>query len=132
MCGSVSAIGLQEREREYWPVVRERLREPGRMMAMMRGLLGDTEVAVVAAVAPRGAVTVLAILATSDVIVDEIHLIESVPGEDGLWRAMIGDDEVRVLVGTGTDGRTRPLAILTTPWIEQHLLPFARTLWRGR
>ena len=28
--------------------------------------------------------------------------------------------------------RVRPLAILATPWIEQNLLLFARTLWRRR
>jgi hypothetical protein len=35
MCGSVSAIGLEEQERDLWPYLRERLREPGRLMALM-------------------------------------------------------------------------------------------------
>jgi hypothetical protein len=107
MCGSVSAIGLQDAEREVWPFLRERLRAPGRLMGLMRGVLGDAEVAIVIGVAPE----------------DDQH---------DLWRAMIGDDEVRVLVGEGADGHPRPVAILTTPWIEQHLLLYARTLWRRR
>jgi hypothetical protein len=69
MCGSVSAIGLQERERQRWPYLRERLRVPGQLMALMRGVLGDAEVAVVVAVTPQGAVTSLAILTTAEEIV---------------------------------------------------------------
>ncbi|GAB1640850.1 hypothetical protein [Krasilnikovia sp. MM14-A1259] len=129
MCGSVSAIGLEAGDRELWPTVRERLRVTGRMMALMRGLLGDTEVAAVVAVEPRGAVTPLAILCTTQVIVDEISFAED-PGGDGVWPAKIGDYDAEVLVGEDPDGRRRPLAILVTPWIEQHLLVFARTLWR--
>jgi len=29
-------------------------------------------------------------------------------------------------------GKFTWLAVLTTPWIDQHLLLFARTLWRRR
>src|SRR4051812_18459720 len=39
MCGSVSAISLEATERRSWPYLRERLRQPGRLMALMRGLL---------------------------------------------------------------------------------------------
>jgi hypothetical protein len=129
MCGSVSAIGLEDSERELWPIVRERLRRPGRLMALMRGLLGDTEVAAVVAVEPRGAVEPLAILATTQEINDEIHLCGE-PGQDGVQPAKIGDYDAEVLVGEGPDGRRRPLAILVNPWLDQHLLVFARTLWR--
>jgi hypothetical protein len=132
MCGSVSAIGLQDIERETWPYLRERLRMPGRLMGLMRGVLGDAEVAVVIGVTPEGVVTVLAILASTEVIINELRLVEPEEGNEGLWRAMIGDDEVRVLVGEWPDGNPQPLAILTTPWIEQHLLLYARTLWRRR
>jgi hypothetical protein len=137
MCGTVSAVGLQDSEREFWPYLRERLRVPGHLMALMRGALGDTEVAAVVAVAPRGAVTPLAILATPEEIAAEIRLADDGPDpdrtdRDGLRRATVGDDDVDVLVGEGPDGQPRPLAILATPWIEQHLVLFARTLWRMR
>jgi hypothetical protein len=132
MCGSVSAIGLQDAEREVWPFLRERLRAPGRLMGLMRGVLGDAEVAIVIGVTPEGVVTVLALVATTEVIANEIRLIAPEDDHHDLWRAMIGDDEVRVLVGEGPDGHPRPVAILTTPWIEQHLLLYARTLWRRR
>jgi hypothetical protein len=137
MCGSVSAIGLEERERELWPLVRERLRRPGHLMALMRGVLGDAEVAAVVAVTPQGAVTPLAILTTAEVIAAETRLVggEECPGDagrDGVRPARIGDYDVDVLVDAGPDGRPRPLAILATPWIEQHLLLYARRLWRPR
>jgi hypothetical protein len=133
MCGSVSAISLEDSDRRSWPYLRERLRAPGRMMALMRGLLGDVEVAAVVAVTPEGAVTPLAVLTTAAEIAQEIEL--SPPGVDdagteGLRPARIGDYDVEVLVEVGPDGRQRPLAVLVTPWIEQHLLLFARTLWR--
>ena len=135
MCGSVSAIGLQDTEREVWPFLRERLRAPGRLMGLMRGVLGDAEVAIVIGVTPEGVVTVLALVATTEVIANEIRMIAPEDDQHDVWRAMIGDDEVRVLVGpeaTAADGHPRPVAILTTPWIEQHLLLYARTLWRRR
>jgi hypothetical protein len=131
MCGSVSAIGLEERERELWPLLRERLRRPGHLMALMRGVLGDAEVAVVAAVTPHGMVTPLAILTTAEAVAAETRLMEDHdgPSADGVRRARIGDYDVEVLVDEGPGG-ARPLAILATPWIEQHLLLYARTLWR--
>ncbi|HEX6500132.1 MAG TPA: hypothetical protein VF054_14030 [Micromonosporaceae bacterium] len=137
MCGSVSAVGLEEAEREDWPYLRERLREPGRLMALMRGVLGDTEVAAVVAVTPQGAVTLVAILTVPDVIAQEISLVPDDPdrdraGREGLRRATIGDYDVEVVVDERADGEPRPLAILATPWIEQHLLLYARTLWHRR
>jgi hypothetical protein len=133
MCGSVSAISLEASERRSWPYLRERLRQPGRLMALMRGLLGDVEVAAIVAVTPEGSVTPLAVLTTADEIAQEIQL--SPPrangaGPGGLRSARIGDYDVEVLMGAGPDGGARPLAVLVTPWIEQHLLLFARTLWR--
>lgn len=104
-------------------------------MALMRGVLGDTEVAAVVAVTPRGAVKLVAILATPEVIVQEIRLAEGQDQRDGhpdgLWPAKVGDYDIQVLVDLGTQP-PRPLAILATPWIEQHLLLYARTLWRRR
>lgn len=134
MCGSVSAISLQDFEREHWPYLRERLREPGHLMALMRGVLGDVEVAAVVAVAPNGAVRPLAVLTTAAAIAAEIQLVPDPDGagRDGLRRAKVGDYDVDVVVREGPDGRARPVAILTSPWIEQHLLVFARTLWRTR
>lgn len=46
--------------------------------------------------------------------------------------ATIGDYDVQVLTDVGSDGQPRPVAVLATPSIEQHLLLFARTLWRRR
>lgn len=46
--------------------------------------------------------------------------------------ARIGDDDVRVLLWPGPDGRSEPVAVLSTPWIDQHLLLYARTLWHRR
>jgi hypothetical protein len=132
VCGNVSAIGLQEAERELWPVLRERLRVPGELMALMRGVLGDTEVGAVVSVTPQGVVTVRAILATPPAIADEIRLLDTGTDRPWLRRALVGEYEVEVVVGEWPDGRPRPLAILTTPWIEQHLLIYARTLWRRR
>ena len=130
MCGTVSAIGLEDHERKWWPYVRERLRVPGRLMALMRGVLGDTEVAVVVAVTPHGMVTPVAILALPQVIAQEIRLSPDEASHGPLRAATVGDYEVQVLTSIGSAGETVPLAILTTPWIEQHLLLYARTLWR--
>lgn len=134
MCGSVSAIGLADQERQWWPQVRERLRVPGRLMALMRGLLGDAEVAAVVSVTPEGAVTPVAIMVTNDEIAQEIHSIAdpSGAGPTDLRAAKIGDYDIQVLVNERPGERPRPLAILHTPWIEQHLLLFARVLWRRR
>jgi hypothetical protein len=132
MCGNVSAIGLEQRERELWPELRERLRVPGHLMALMRGVLGDVEVAAVVAVTPSGQVKTRALLTTSAAIADEIQLTASPPDERGIRAAMVGDYQVEVLIGEGTDGQPRPLAILATPWIEQSILLYARQLWHRR
>jgi hypothetical protein len=129
MCGSVSAIGLADQEREHWPYLRERLRVPGRFMALMRGVLGDAEVAAVVAVTAEGTVTPLAILALPEVIAEELHLDPAAPVKNGVRPAKIGDYDVEVVVGDAGD---IPLAILATPWIDQHLLLYARTLWHPR
>lgn len=55
MCGSTSAVGLGEQERQLWPVLRERLRLPGQLMGLMRGVLGgDAEVAALVTTTPPG------------------------------------------------------------------------------
>jgi len=129
MCGPNSALGLDETERELWPELRERLRQPGQMMAVMRGVLGgDAEVAAVTAVTPAGVVRPLAILATP-VIADEIDLDE--PGERaaaGRRTGRIGDYPVEVLMTTTTP-QPRPAAVLVTPWIFENLTLFTRKLW---
>jgi hypothetical protein len=53
-------------------------------------------------------------------------------GHDDIRPARIDDYDVEVVVATGSDGQPRPVAVLVTPWMEQHLLIFARTLWRRR
>lgn len=132
MCGTVSAIGLADHERQSWPYLRERLRQPGHSMALMRGVLGDAEVAVVTAVTPQGRVRPLAVLTTAEEIARETRLVEDDPGRGGLRRGKVGDYDVEVVADERPGGDGRPLAILVTPWIEQHLLVFARTLWRRR
>ena len=127
MCGPHSALGLDEVERELWPELRERLRQPGQMMAVMRGVLGgDAEVAAVTAVTPAGIVRPLAILATP-VIAEEIDLDE--PGADmGRRTGRIGEYPVEVLMTSSESGQ-RPAAVLVTPWIFENLTLFTRKLW---
>lgn len=128
VCGPHSAIGLDDAERAVWVEVRERLRPPGRMMALMRGVLGgDTEVAAVTAVTPAGIVEPLALVATAG-IRDEIVLGDE-PARDGVRTGKVGDYDVEVLVDT--DGE-RILAVLVSPWIFEHLTLYGRKLWSRR
>jgi hypothetical protein len=128
MCGPNSALGLEEAERELWPELRDRLRQPGQLMALMRGVLGgDAEVAAVTAVTPAGVVRPLAILATP-VIADEIDLDDS---GDTHVAGRIGDYEVDVLM-TDKGGVRRPAAVLVSPWIFENLTLYARKLWSRR
>lgn len=129
MCGPTSAIGLDDTERALWPDLRERLRQPGRLMALMRGILGgDAEVAAVVAITPAGVVHPLAILATSG-IADEIELTG--PAGVERQRGRIADYEVEVLLGD-VDGDRRPVAVMMTPWIFENLTLFTRKLWSRR
>ena len=129
MCGAHSALGLEDRERVWWPHLRDRLREPGRLMALMRGVLGsDAEVAVVAAVSPRGVAQPLALLVTP-AIAEEITLDDDA-GEGDLRTARIGDYPVQVLVDPDATGT--PIAVLVSPWIFENLSLFARKLWSRR
>jgi hypothetical protein len=128
MCGPHSALGLEETERELWPELRDRLRQPGQLMALMRGVLGgDAEVAAVTAVTPAGVVRPLAILATP-VIADEIDLDDS---GDSRASGKIGDYDVDVIM-TERDGVRRPTAVLVSPWIFENLTLYARKLWTRR
>ena len=138
MCGPHSALGLEETERDLWPELRDRLRQPGQLMALMRGVLGgDAEVAAVTAVTPAGVVRPLAILATP-VIADEIDLDEEGDDEGASddaagdrVRGHIGDYEVDVLM-TSRGGTRRPAAVLVSPWIFENLTLYARKLWTRR
>ena len=128
MCGPNSALGLEEVERELWPELRDRLRQPGQLMALMRGVLGgDAEVAAVTAVTPAGVVRPLAILATP-VIADEIDLDDS---GDTHVAGRIGDYDVDVLM-TDQGGVRRPAAVIVSPWIFENLTLYARKLWSRR
>jgi len=126
VCGPHSALGLEEAERELWPDLRERLRQPGRLMALMRGILGgDAEVAVITAVTPAGVVQPLAVLVTP-AIADELELTDV---DNDQVTAQIGGDPIDVLMST-TDGSTRqPIAVLVNPWIFSNLTLFTRKLW---
>ena len=128
MCGPNSALGLEETERELWPELRDRLRQPGQLMALMRGVLGgDAEVAAVTAVTPAGVVRPLAILATP-VIAEEIDLDDT---GDTQASGRIGDYDVDVLM-TDRGGVRRPAAVLVSPWIFENLTLYARKLWSRR
>lgn len=125
MCGPNSAIGLGEVDRVHWPELRERLREPGRLMALMRGVLGgDTEVACITSVSPQGSVQPLALIATPG-IVEEIQLSLS-PAAEGVRSGKVADYDVEVIVDTSGE---RPLAVLMSPWIFHNLTLYTRKLW---
>ena len=133
VCGPNSAIGLGAAERAVWPALKERLRKPGQLMGLMRGVLGgDAEVAAVVAANPAGSVRPLALLITPQ-IASELTLSGAASAEDqvaGRRRAKVGDYDVDVLVGLGAADMDRPIAVLVSPWILQHLSLYTRTLWR--
>jgi hypothetical protein len=129
MCGPHSALGLDDAERMLWPQLRETLRIPGRLMALMRGVLGaDAEVAVVTAVGADGLVQPIAILLTP-AITAELELPAAGAGER--VTARIAGDPVDVLMAT-VDGQGRPVALFVNPWIAANLNLYARRLWRRR
>ena len=131
MCGPHSALGLEEAERELWPDLRERLRQPGRLMALMRGILGgDAEVAVVTAVTPAGVVQPLAVLVTPP-IADELELTDGGANADRVT-ARIGGDPIDVLMSTTEASTRQPVALLVNPWIFSNLTLFTRKLWTSR
>jgi hypothetical protein len=128
MCGATSAVGLGEQERQLWPVLRERLRRPGQLMGLMRGVLGaDAEVAALVTTTPSGMVRPLAILVTP-AIAAEIELADGSP-DILVRRGRIGADEVDVLMERIGDGDPRPVAILVPDWMREHLYLYARELW---
>jgi hypothetical protein len=127
MCGAYSAFGLDEAERELWPQLRDRLRQPHHLMGVMRGVLGsDAEVAVVVATSPAGVSQPLAVLVTP-AIAAELTLPAQVPAA-GVVRAKVGDYDVDAL----TDDAGRPIALLMTPWLFENLSVYARKLWSRR
>jgi hypothetical protein len=127
MCGPHSALGLEEVERTHWPQLREQLRRPGHLMALMRGILGgDTEVGCVTAVTPSGVVHPIAVLVTP-AIADEISQVAD-EGDNGVHVAKIGDDDVEVVLDDGGE----PLAVLMNDWLFHHLTLYARKLWSRR
>ncbi len=133
MCGASSAVGLADAERALWPLLRDRLRTPGQLMGLMRGVLGgDAEVAAVVTTTPTGISRPVAILVTP-AIAEEITLLEGPSGSD-VRRALIGAEEVEVLLGgdLATADGGRPVAIFVTDWIRQHLSLYARELWHRR
>jgi hypothetical protein len=102
-------------------------------MALMRGVLGDTEVAAVVTVAPDGAVKPVGVLALPDAIASEITLEPGGQADDrGVRPAKVGDYDVKVVMDERPDGTPRPLVILATSWIEEYLLLYARQLWHRR
>ena len=130
MCGPGTALGLAEDERAVWPELRERLRQPGRSMALMRAMLGgETEVAAVVSVRPDGVVQPLALL-VSEELGQALELEDEGPDVPaGVRRGHLGDYDVEVLMGADREGRPRPIALSMSPWISQHLFLAARRLW---
>src|SRR5829696_2356011 len=128
MCGATSAVGLGEQERQLWPLLRERLRRPGQLMGLMRGVLGaDAEVAALVTTTPAGTVRPVAILVTP-AIAAEITFVDGSPDAQ-LRRGRIGEDEMDVLIGRVGREDPRPIAILVTDWMREHLYLYARELW---
>src|SRR5829696_3567099 len=104
MCGSTSAVGLADADRALWPMLRERLRVPGQLMGLMRGVLGgDAEVAALVTTTPSGIARPVAVLVTPE-IAEEITLLED----------------------------PRPVAIFVTDWMREHLYLYSRELWHRR
>lgn len=133
MCGPNSALGLAEQERALWPVLRERLRVPGRLMGLMRGVLGgDAEVGVVVATTPTGIAVPLAILVTPSIAAEITFDGDGPEGRTDVRRGWIGDDPVEVLVGEVDGAEPAPLAIMVTGWMREHLFLYSRELWHRR
>jgi hypothetical protein len=129
MCGPTSAVGLEEHERVQWAAVRDLVRDPGSLTGLMRGFLGEEEVAVVVATDSSGAVRPMAVLVTP-FIRGELTLSDPSLGESR-QAARVGDYDVEVVVGD-VEGVRQPAAVLVTPWIREHLFLYARQLWRSR
>ena len=128
MCGPTSALGLAEHERVLWPFLRERLRRPGRLMGLMRAVLGDdVEVAVVVETTPSGVARPLALLATP-AIAAEVELLEH-GGAGDLRPGRVGGDDVEVVLGSVHGEPVRPVAVLVNDWLRVNLHPYARELW---
>jgi len=125
MCGATSAVGLDDLERRMWAEIRDRLRVPGQLSGLMRGFLGAEEVAVAIATAPDGRVTPLAVLITPTMS-DELTLDSTTTGRKVTGH--VGGYEVEVLLSDSAG----PVALLVTPWMREHLVLYARTLWSGR
>ena len=127
MCGATSALGLAEAERTVWPDLRERLRRPGRLMGVMRGVLGgDAEVAVAVATTPAGVSQPLAVLVTPAIAAELQLPADAVPGST--VAARVGEYDVNVLL----DDEGAPVALLISPWIFENLSVYARKLWSRR
>jgi hypothetical protein len=127
MCGATSALGLAEAERTLWPDLRERLRQPDRLMGVMRGVLGgDAEVAVAVATTPAGVAQPLAILVTPAIAAELSIPADAAP--DSVAPAHVGEYDVDVVLDAGR----RPIALLMSPWIFENLSVYARKLWSRR
>ena len=132
MCGPNSAIGLVDAERELWPLLRDRLRRPGLLMGLMRGVLGeDAEVAAIVATTPEGRSNPVALLVTP-AIADELTILDepspNAPDDPHLRRGKVGDYDVEVIMSEDADN-PGPLALQVSPWMTEHLYLYARDLW---
>lgn len=125
MCGPNSAFGLAAAERSQWPYLRERLRQPGASMGLMRAVLGgESEVAVVVATSAAGISAPVAILVTPE-IAGELRLPAEMGPSGGISPGHVGSYDVDVIY----DAAGAPVAILISDWIFHNLAVYARKLW---
>jgi hypothetical protein len=128
MCGPTSAIGLEDSERALWATVKDQLREPGSLAGLMRGFLGDREVAAVIATMADGAVRPVALLVSRE-IAEELALPDG--AGPGWVTGRVGEYEAEVFLD-GSGDRQRPVALRMTPWLHEYLVLYARRLWSRR
>ncbi len=129
MCGATSAIGLEDHERALWAEVKEPLRQSGLLTGLMRGFLGDEEVAVVIATAPAGRVRPVAVLVTASIAEELVMPVPAAPAGAGPVAAHAGEYPVQVWLGR-QHRAGQPVAVEVTSWMQEHLVLYARQLWR--
>ena len=106
--------------------MKDELRKRHHLAGLMRGFLGNEEVAVVIATTPQGRVHPVVVLVT-DAIAAAIVLPDA--ASDGWVTAHAFDYPIEVWLDPARHP-VRPVVLKTTEWIEEHLLLYARQFWR--
>ena len=120
---------MEDHERALWAEVKEPLRQSGLLTGLMRGFLGDEEVAVVIATAPEGRVRPVAVLVTPNIAEELVLPVSASPVGDAPVAAHAGEYPVQVWLGRQPRAG-QPVAVEVTPWMLEHLVLYARQLWR--